>query len=751
MDGGCVMRQLNPIDAQFIDAEDQDRHISFAIASIAIFEGPAPSREQFLRALTERLPRIPLYRQKLRTVPLRLGPPVWVDDPDFDLRYHVRQVALPAPGDDAQLSELMARVMSQRLDRDYPLWEYWVIRGLSGDRWALISKVHHCMVDGVSGTDLYRVIFDSSAEAGQHAAGDQDAVPESDPLEAAEPEPSALTLAVRAAAGMARLPVRQAAVLRGLLSRPSEAASQIAQTARAIASLAPAILPAAESSLCGPIGRQRRYVWARASLADIKTIKNELGGTVNDVVLAAISGGYRDLLLSRGEEPGPHMVPSLVPVSLRAAGEESIYENRISILMTDLPVHLADPIERLTAIRTQLAALKASKEAVAGEALVALGRLTPYPFASLSVRLAYRLPQREIVTVTTNVPGPSQPLYAMGRRLLEIIPYVPIATTLRTGVSILSYNGNLAFGVTGDYATTPDIEVLARGIESSVAELLAAAQPRPKAAPKSKPQPEAKAPPQPKPQPEPKAAPQPKAPPKPEPEAKASPKPEPKAAPQPKAPPKPEPQAKTAAQPKAAPKPEAKAASRSRSRSRRQRHSRSRRRRQLRSRGRSRRRRRSEHGAEGSATAEAAEPEAEGSATAEGTAEPEARTAEPAGAEATLAPAGGPTAASPAAKAGAEGSGTAEAPAHAGTGSEGSATAEAPARAGTGAGSEGSATGAADGTAQAAGSAEAEGHATAEGRSTAEATAEAAADRAPARAAARGATHEATAETTRNN
>ncbi|HEX6933892.1 MAG TPA: WS/DGAT domain-containing protein, partial [Streptosporangiaceae bacterium] len=296
-----------------------------------------------------------------------------------------------------------------------------------------------------------------------------------------------LTLA--AAAGMARLPLRQAAVLGDLLSRPSEAASQVARTARAIATLAPAILPAAGSSLCGPIGRQRRYAWARASLADIKTIKNELGGTVNDVVLAAISGGYRDLLLSRGEEPGPHMVPSLVPVSLRAAGEEGIYGNRISILMADLPVHIADPVERLIAVRTQLAALKASNEAAAGEALVALGRLTPYPFASLGVKLAYRLPQREIVTVTTNVPGPGQPLYAMGRRLLEMIPYVPIATTLRTGVSILSYCGNLAFGITGDYATTPDIEVLARGIEASVAELLAAAQPAPEPEPEPEPEP----------------------------------------------------------------------------------------------------------------------------------------------------------------------------------------------------------------------------------------------------------------------
>ncbi len=196
---------------------------------------------------------------------------------------------------------------------------------------------------------------------------------------------------------------------------------------------------------------------------------------MNDVVLAAISSGFRSLLLSRGEQPEPHMVPSLVPVSLRAPGEENIYENRVSVLMADLPVHIADPVERLAAIRTELADLKASNEAAAGETLVALGRLTPYPVASLGVRLAYRLPQREIVTVTTNVPGPGQPLYAMGRRLLEIIPYVPIATTLRTGVSIFSYCGRVTFGLTGDYATTPDISVLARGIEAGIAELLTAA------------------------------------------------------------------------------------------------------------------------------------------------------------------------------------------------------------------------------------------------------------------------------------
>ncbi|HYS32314.1 MAG TPA: wax ester/triacylglycerol synthase family O-acyltransferase [Streptosporangiaceae bacterium] len=395
------MRRLNPIDAQFVDAEDEDRHASFAIASIAVFEGPA----------------------------------------------------------------LVARVMSARLDRDYPLWEYWLVKGLSDGRWALISKIHHSMVDGVSGTDLYRVIFDASPEPSQP-------VPDTATVAA---EPSALALTAQAAADIAMLPVRQVIALAGALASPAEAARQASEAARAVARLAPAAWPASRSSLSGPIGRQRRYTWARASLDDIQAIKRALSGTVNDVVLAAISSGFRSLLLSRGEQPEPHMVPSLVPVSLRAPGEENIYENRVSVLMADLPVHIADPVERLAAIRTELADLKASNEAAAGETLVALGRLTPYPVASLGVRLAYRLPQREIVTVTTNVPGPGQPLYAMGRRLLEIIPYVPIATTLRTGVSIFSYCGRVTFGLTGDYATTPDISVLARGIEAGIAELLTAA------------------------------------------------------------------------------------------------------------------------------------------------------------------------------------------------------------------------------------------------------------------------------------
>ena len=409
---------------------------------------------------------MPRYRQKLRTIPFRLGPPVWVDDPHFDLRYHVRQTALPAPGGDQQLSRLMGRVMAQRLDRDYPLWEYWLVEGLAQGRWALISKVHHCMVDGVSGTDLYRVIFDTSPEPSPPAVDDR----------TVSAEPSGLWLSARAALDAVLLPVREASALTGALADPGSAVRQTADAIRGMAKLATSLWPATESSLSGPIGRQRRYTWARASLDDVKTIKRELGGTVNDVVLAAISGGFRALLLARGEHPGEYMVPSLVPVSVRGPGEESIYENRVSAILAYLPVHVADPVERLAAVQAQLSTLKASKEATAGEAMVSLGRYTLYPVASLAVRLAFGLPQREIVTVTTNVPGPRQPLYGLGRRLVEIIPYVPIATTLRTGVSIFTYCGNVTFGITGDYGTTPDLGVLAHGIEDGISGLLAAAQ-----------------------------------------------------------------------------------------------------------------------------------------------------------------------------------------------------------------------------------------------------------------------------------
>jgi diacylglycerol O-acyltransferase len=290
------------------------------------------------------------------------------------------------------------------------------------------------------------------------------------------PEPSPIALAAQAALDAVLLPLRETLALSGAVANPGRAIQQATGTARALAKLAPSLLPATGSSLSGQIGQQRRYTWARASLDDVKTIKRELGGTVNDVVLAAISNGFRALLLARGEQPEPHQVPSLVPVSGRAPGEENVYENRVSAVVAYLPVHVADPVERLAAVQAQLSDLKAGKEAMVGDALVTWGRYTPFPLVSRGVRLVFSLPQREIVTVTTNLPGPRQPLYGMGRRLIEIIPYVPIATTVRTGISIFTYCDNVTFGVTGDFAANPDLDVLARGIEHGVTELLEAAR-----------------------------------------------------------------------------------------------------------------------------------------------------------------------------------------------------------------------------------------------------------------------------------
>jgi diacylglycerol O-acyltransferase len=460
------MERMSPLDAGFIDLEDEDRHSSLAIASIAVLEGPAPSYEEFLAAVAGRLPLVSHYRSKARHIPFDLGRPVWVSDPHFDLRYHIRQTALPAPGGDEQLCRLMERVMEQRLDRERPLWECWLVEGLQGGRWAVLTKVHHCMADGVSATDLYRVFFDATPEP---SPGVEDTWKPA-------PEPSTLRLTADAVRDLALSPVEQARALRDALRAPGALVRRTVGVAYGLAMLAGALVPTSASSLSGPIGRPRRYRVLRFPLADVKAVRKGLGGTVNDVVLAVIAGGFRTLLLARGEQPGPHVIRSLVPVSVRAPGQESIYDNRVSLLLASLPVDIADPVERLTAMRGHLAALKAGGEAEAGEAVTSIARYEPFPLISLGVRLAFRAPQRIIVTVTTNVPGPQFPLYALGRRVVEILPYVPIATTVRLGLAIFSYCGQMVIGVTGDRTSTPDIDVLVRGIEDSLAELVAAAR-----------------------------------------------------------------------------------------------------------------------------------------------------------------------------------------------------------------------------------------------------------------------------------
>ncbi len=460
-----TVERMSPLDAAFLQAEDEEPGTSLAIASIAVFDGPPPSQADFAAVLAGRLPLLPRYRQKARRVPLDLGPPVWVDDEHFDLAYHLRRTALPPPGGDAELAALMGRVMSARLDRRRPLWEYWLVEGLEGGRWALLSKVHHCMVDGVSGTDLYGVVLDPTPQVRPPAPDDWRPAP----------EPSDLWLTAGATRDLALLPLRQARAVVTAARQPALLARQLLQTAGGLLALSAAAWPARRSSLAGPLSATRRFAFARGSVSDVATVRRALGGTFNDVVLAAVAGGFRALLLSRGERPDADLIRTLVPVSTRAPGEESIRDNRVSLLLAMLPVEIADPVERLGAVRDRMSRLKARHEAEAGAAVTALAAIEPFPLVAAPVRLAAHLPQRSVITVTTNVPGPRTPLYGLGRRVVEIIPYVPIASTLRTGVAIFTYCGHLTVGITGDFDTAGDVTVLARGIEQGLADLVAVA------------------------------------------------------------------------------------------------------------------------------------------------------------------------------------------------------------------------------------------------------------------------------------
>ena len=458
--------RLSPMDASFLHAEDAVSHMH--IGSVAVFEGPAPAFDDIGAMVRGKLALVPRYRQVVRFVPFDLGRPVWVDDPHFALDYHLRHTALPAPGDDVRLRALVGRVMGQQLDRHKPLWEIWVVEGVAGGRWAMVSKTHHSLVDGVSGTDLLAVIMDITPDAATAPADDW----------APHPAPSGRRLAADAVTGLLRSPYEQLRALRATTRVPRQALHQAVDVVSGLSSMSGVIRPTPASSLNGPLGPHRRYSWAATTVDDVKRVRKALGGTFNDVVLAAITRGLRDLLLGRGE-PVDRVVRTLVPVSVRprdvsgrAVGDGTL-ANKVSAMFAELPVHVADPVERLHAVTAQMEGLKESNEALAGEALTSLSGFAPPMLLALGMRLATRLSQRNVNTVTTNVPGPQFPLYVLGRRMLEAYPYVPLAGQVRVGVAIFSYDGRVTFGITGDRDTTPDIDVLSRGIEAGMEELLA--------------------------------------------------------------------------------------------------------------------------------------------------------------------------------------------------------------------------------------------------------------------------------------
>ncbi len=460
-----VFDRMSPLDASFLLAENDVGHMH--IASVGIFEGPEPPFDGIVAMIESKLALVPRYRRVVRHVPFELGRPVWVDDPHFNIDYHLRHTALPAPGGEAELRKLVGRVMSQPLDRSKPLWEIWVVAGLEDDHWAVLSKTHHAMVDGVSGTDLLASIMDVSPEP-------------ITPLPVAwspEPTPSAAQLALQASCELLGSPYAQLQALRASAAVPRQALREAGEVVRGLSAMTGLVRRPPPSTLNGPLGPHRRYAWASTVVGDIKVIRRGLGGTFNDVVLAAVTNGFRELLLHRGESVD-RVVRTLVPVSVRPRDDHGLavgdgtMQNKVSAMFAELPVSIADAAERLSVLSLQMEGLKESKQAVAGEALTSMSGFAPPMLLALAMRVTSRLPQRNVNTVTTNVPGPQIPLYIRGRRMLKAYPYVPLAGQVRVGVAIFSYNGEVNFGITGDYDTTGDLDVLSRGIEEGIAQLL---------------------------------------------------------------------------------------------------------------------------------------------------------------------------------------------------------------------------------------------------------------------------------------
>ncbi|MCU1453648.1 MAG: acyltransferase [Acidimicrobiales bacterium] len=469
------MDRLSPLDVSFLHMEDADRSAHMHIASIGIFEGPVPAHHEITAAFADRLHLIPRYRQRVERVPLQLARPVWVDATDFDVDYHVRRTALAAPGGEAELSQLVGRIVSQRLDRTKPLWEIWVVEGLADGHWATIGKVHHCMVDGVSGAELMVVLLDLTPEITTYG-----------PVEW-EPQPIGTGEVVRdAVRSLATDSVEQVRALRRAVRRPAQVLHEVREVVSGVRSMSGAVKTQGDGELTGPIGSHRVVAWADASLDDVKAVRAGLGGTVNDVVLAAITNGFRRLLVARGDEVDGRVVRTLVPVSVRgtrddgAAAGDGSFDNKVSAMFAALPVGLDDPVERLAAIRTELADLKESKQALAGEALTSLAGVAPAALLALGARVAGRAVASgptPIQTVTTNVPGPQLPLYSLGRKMVRAYPYVPVAAPVRISVAIFSYDGTVTFSVTGDRDTSPDIDIVAAGITDGIAELVKLATP----------------------------------------------------------------------------------------------------------------------------------------------------------------------------------------------------------------------------------------------------------------------------------
>lgn len=456
------MDQLKLLDAGFLHAEDADPHASLAIGALAVIDGPVPDRGAIMSAFAERMSVCPRFAQRLRTHVFDLGAPEWVDDPDFDLAHHVQRVALPRPGDDSTLFRTVADLMEVRLDRDRPLWEIWIIEGLKDNRWAMLTKVHHCMADGIAATHMLAGLCDDGID---HRSM-------SHPRAAKVEQPTRRGLTVN--------PLRLVSELWNASTALTTAAARAAQGA---AELALGLLDRSPSSTTnGRLGSRRRYCAAWVSLDEITTICQTFGVSINDVALAAVTESYRSMFLRHGETPSPDSLRTLVPVSMRSADAPGQTDNRVSLMLPYLPVEEENPVRRLRVVHTRLGQTKSGGQREAGSAAFSIADHIPFPLSAWTMRLLTRLPQRGVAALATNIPGPTRPLHILGQQVLGVFPVPPIAMQLRTGVAILSYADQLSFGILADYEAVPDVDELAHGIEAAVARLAASSRRRKPAA-----------------------------------------------------------------------------------------------------------------------------------------------------------------------------------------------------------------------------------------------------------------------------
>jgi WS/DGAT/MGAT family acyltransferase len=461
--------RLTSIDASFLHQEGDASHMH--IGAVLLFQGPPPEFSDYLDHVRSRLHLVPRYRQKLATPPLETGRPLWVDDPSFNLEYHIRHAALPSPGTEDQLFELAARIASQQLDRNKPLWESWLVEGIEGDRFALIFKTHHSLVDGISGVDLATVLLDLERDPEPiHTTELEPWQPK------AEPTPAELILA--GARGAVTTTAELLISALAAATRPGSSLTILRDAAEGIGEILWAALnPAPETPLNVEIGPHRRFSVVRQELRDYKEVKDALGGTVNDVVLTVVSGALATWLRGRGIRTEGLEMRALVPVSVRTVDERHTLGNRLAAMRGPLPVYISDPVARLRFISQAMDGLKESKQAVGAATLAAVNNLAPPTVLAQASRLNFST--RLFNLLVTNIPGPQFPLYVLGRKLIDLFPVAFLPNHHALAIAIMSYDGGIDYGLLGDFDALGDIEVIAQGIDATLTELLEAARARP--------------------------------------------------------------------------------------------------------------------------------------------------------------------------------------------------------------------------------------------------------------------------------